>query len=99
MGKDFAKTLLEKAIILPPEAMCCAACASTRKVPRKLIAITLSKVATSPPSDGKKRHDSCKMDNYVDAAKDREGLLEEILHVRRVGDVRLHSDGLSARGL
>src|ERR1700738_2346666 len=54
VGKDFAKTLLEKAIILPPEAMCCAACPSTRKAPRKLIAITLSKMATSPPAMGKR---------------------------------------------
>ena len=48
------------------------------------------------PGDGKKRHDSRTMDNYGDAGKGRERLLEEILHVRGLRDVRWHGDGLSA---
>jgi hypothetical protein len=32
----------------PPDATYCAACAMTRKVPRRFVWITLSKVATSP---------------------------------------------------
>src|SRR5215470_17265869 len=52
--RRFAKTLLEKAIILPPEAMCCAACPSTRVDPHKLTAITLSKVAISPAAMGRR---------------------------------------------
>jgi len=45
---DGVSTLLENAMIRPPAEMCCAACASTRNVPRRFTLITLSKVAASP---------------------------------------------------
>jgi hypothetical protein len=40
VGKDLAITLVEKAMMRPPETTCCAACDSTRNVPRRFVAIT-----------------------------------------------------------
>src|SRR6201995_589656 len=39
-------------MIRPPSATCCAACERTRKVPRRFVAMTLSKVSTSPLAMG-----------------------------------------------
>src|SRR5258707_10098933 len=41
-------------MIRPPSATCCAACEKTRKVPRRLVAMTLSKVSTSPLAMGER---------------------------------------------
>src|SRR5258708_12423191 len=41
-------------MIRPPWATCCAACEKTRKVPRRLVAMTLSKVSTSPLAMGER---------------------------------------------
>ena len=45
-------TLVESAMMRPPSPTCAAACASTRKAPRRFVAITLSKSARLPGAIG-----------------------------------------------
>jgi len=89
-------TLLEKAMMRPPAGTCCAAPPNTKKVPRKLVAITLSKVSTLPPEIGSRGNDSGRVHNHVDPAKDFERLFKKILNIRCFRHVRLHGDGLAA---
>src|SRR6267154_6771250 len=81
-----------------PSGTCCAACASTRKVPRKLVAITLSKAATSPLAIGK-RHDARTVNHHIGSAESVHRLFEKPLHVFGICHICLHSDALSACSL
>jgi hypothetical protein len=47
-------------------------------------------------ADGRKGHDACVVDDDIDLAEGLEGLLEELLDVFLIGNVRLDCKGVSA---
>src|SRR6266851_6407792 len=83
----------------PPSETCCAACANTRKVPRKFVAITLSKASTSPLAIGKSGINARTVNHHIGSAESVHRLFEKPLHVFGIYHICLHSDALSPRSL
>ena len=94
-----ASTLLEKAMILPPAAMCWAACAKTRNAPPQVCGNDLVEEFYVALADRRKRHDSRVVDDHIDAAELLHGFFEEPLNVSLVGDICFDRNCLSANHL